>query len=198
MDSPKTFRRSSSRTNRAPSPPRRQPKTAAVLLLMGTLGSACTTRERTIQIRASSIRAEIAGVQGHFEAHAETICNERPTAETQIVPPLDKNCSRGCSCTHSPEPGAREHETYNCEKWNAREWKLLNFAGRYIKNASAPSEVYFHHQASWRRTKTGCLLDFTIYGDLDEDGVYSTHTATIETTPKGAIGNWPHESTLWE
>ena len=70
--------------------------------------------------------------------------------------------------------------------------------GMYTIDETINPAVYVHHQASWRRTEDGCRLEFTVYGDLDADGVYSTYTVTSETTLDGGVGEWPDESLLWE
>lgn len=70
--------------------------------------------------------------------------------------------------------------------------------GMYTLDETVNPTVYFHHKASWRRTAQGCRLEFTVYGDLDGDGVYSTYEAMTETQPDGAIGEWADESLLLE
>ena len=160
--------------------------------------SACVSKDEKIKARANGVRAGIGGSKGHFAAEASAICGEMPTAETSIVPPLDKVCSSGCRCASGSSADEDPRSTYDCEEWQSREWELIKFAGRYALDGKVRPTVYFHHQASWHRTDQGCRLDFTVYGDLDGDGVYSTYAVWTETTPDGALGHWPDESLLWE
>ena len=162
------------------------------------LATGCATREEEIHAIANGARGGIGGSRSHFVAEATAICAEMPKGETSIVPPLDKNCSRGCRCIANSDAEVDPQTTYDCEQWNAREWQLLRFAGRYALDGSAAPVVYFHHQASWHRTDEGCRLEFTAHGDLDEDGVYSTYATWTEATPGGARGNTPEDSVLWE
>lgn len=164
---------------------------AAVLAL-----GACISEIDIMKIRANGVKAGIAGVQGHFEAEGSSFCEEATSATTPITPPLDRNCSRGCAGPQSTDP--RPKDTYDCTERDAPEWKRLKFAGSYSLDGRVLPTVYFHHQANWQRTEAGCQLDFTVYGDLDEDGVYSTYTSTIEVGADGAIGNRPDDSVLLE
>lgn len=162
------------------------------------LASSCSLREKKIQARANGILAGIAGARGHFAAEAEDICDEMDHAKTAVVPSLDKVCSRGCRCASDSSADEDPRTTYDCSQWSAREWQLLKFTGMYSLDGKVSPTVYVHHQATWRRTEQGCRLDFTVYGDLDEDGVYSTYTAWKEATPNGAEGELPDVSILWE
>ena len=167
-----------------------------VFLLL--LASSCGLEERKNKARANSVRGFISGTVGYFNSEASVICAEVAEAKTEVVPPLDKVCSKGCSCASSAPGDADPKTVYDCDLWRAREWKMLRFMGRYTLDEKIKPVVYFHHQARWRRTEQGCRLDFTVYGDLDSDGVYSTYTVMSETTPSGALGEWPDESLLWE
>lgn len=109
---------------------------------------------------------------------------------------MDKKCDQGCRCrspTESPSP-----TNYDCTEWDDQTWQTLRFSGRYSRRKEIASVVYFHHKAEWHRTEDGCRLDFTIHGDLDNDGIYSTYTVITETTRDGFSGHWPDESLLWE
>ena len=86
--------------------------------------------------------------------------------------------------------------TYDCSQWTAPEWRLLQFAGRFTKKATPPEKVYFHHQASWRKTAEGCRLEFVVFGDLDGDGVHSTYTSWVETTTDGELAELPKVDVL--
>lgn len=158
----------------------------------------CVSKEEMFKARANVVRGGIAGVHGHFQEQASRICLEMPDAETALVPPMSKTCSRGCQCASSPGVDSKPGSRYDCEQWSSPEWQMLKFAGMYTLDGKVSPTVHFHHQARWHRTDRGCRLEFTVYGDLDEDGVYSTYTATIETGPGGTKGNWPDESLLWE
>lgn len=166
--------------------------------LMFVPGWNCASRNDMIKARANVVRGGIAGVHGHFQAEAGQICLEMPDAETALVPPMEKSCSRGCQCSSAPGADSNPAGSYDCEQWSSPEWRMLKFAGMYTLDGKVSPTVYFHHRASWHRTDSGCKLEFTVYGDLDEDGVYSTYTSTIKTGPDGTKGNWPDESLLWE
>ena len=166
----------------------------ATVLVLG----ACISESERMKIRANGVKAGIAGVQGHFEAEGSSFCEEATSATTPITPPLDRNCSRGCGCAGPQSKAPLPKDTYDCNEWDAPEWKRLKFAGSYSLDGRVLPTVYFHHQASWHRTEDGCQLDFTVYGDLDEDGVYSTYTSTLEIRPDGPVGNRPDDSVLLE
>lgn len=151
-----------------------------------------------MKAEANAVRGGVGGSMAYFAKEAETICGALPEAETEVVPPLDKVCSGGCRCASASSEDSDPRTVYDCKQWQLREWKLLRFMGMYTIDETVNPVVHFHHQASWHRTERGCHLAFTVYGDLDEDGVYSTYTTTIETHPDGAVGNWPDESLLWE
>ena len=138
----------------------------------------------------------IASVQAYFIAEQASFCEDVPSAQTPVTPPLGKVCSRGCTCAGTSSGNERPKSTYDCSAWNAPEWKRLNFSGSYSRDGKVWPTVYFHHEASWERTEQGCRLDFTVYGDLDEDGVFSTYTSTIEVGANGAIGNRPDDAVL--
>ena len=162
------------------------------------VAAGCGLKEKKIKARANGVRADIAGTMGHFAAEASAICAELGEAKTEIVPPLGKACSKGCRCGASEGDDSDPRAIYDCDLWQAPEWRMLNFMGMYTIDRTTNPVVYFHHQAEWRRTPQGCRLEFTVYGDLDEDGVYSTYPVVIETDPDGAEGDWPDESLLWE
>ena len=151
-----------------------------------------------MKARANAVRGGIGGSVAYFAKEAETICGELPEATTAVVPPLDRVCTKGCRCSSGAPADADSRTVYDCDGWRTREWQLLRFMGMYTIDETTNPVVYFHHQASWHRTGQGCRLDFTVYGDLDADGLFSTYTVTSETTPSGAVGNWPDESVLWE
>lgn len=171
---------------------------AGSLLVLAALTTGCGWEEERIKARANGVLAGIGGSKGHFAAESSAICGEMPTAETSIVPPLDKVCSRGCSCATDSNTDADPRTTYDCDLWRSREWQLIKFAGMYTLDGKVSSTVYVHHQASWHRTDRGCRLDFTVHGDLDGDGVYSTYATWTETTPEGAVGERPENSVLLE
>ena len=171
---------------------------SGVFLAVLLLSVSCGLKERKIKARANGVRAHLGGTMAYFAAEAATICGALPEAETNVVPPFDAACSRGCRCASSAPADADPRTVYDCEQWRIREWQLLRFMGAYTLDETVNPVVYFHHQAKWRRTERGCQLHFTVYGDLDADGVYSTYTVMTETTPDGALGEWADESLLWE
>ena len=173
----------------------KSPRTMLPLLLLMV---GCVSRENEVQAIANGVRGGMGGSKGYFASEAASICGEMPKAETSIVPPFGKICSRGCRCSSASDVDVDPRTVYDCDEWNAREWQMIKFAGMYTLDGKPTPIVYFHHQARWHRTDQGCRLDFTVYGDLDEDGVYSTYTTWTETTPDGAIGHRPDESLLWE
>ena len=166
--------------------------------ILATLATSCVSKAEQIEARANGILVGIVGSRAHFAAEAETICSEMPEAKTQVVPPLDKNCSRGCRCASESTKNDDFRTTYDCDEWKKPEWTLLRFAGMYSMFGEVSKKVYVHHQASWHKTDQGCRLDFVVRGDLDEDGVYSTYASWSETTPKGTLGELPAVSLLWE
>ena len=170
----------------------------ATVLVLAIFAAGCVSKEEKIKAIANGVRASIAGSRAHFAAEAAAICGEMPDAETSVVPPLDKLCSRGCRCASASNADVDPRTTYDCDEWQSREWNLIKFAGRYALDGKVRPEVHFHHKASWHLTDEGCRLEFTVYGDLDEDGVYSTYETWIGTAPDGALGHWPDESLLWE
>lgn len=170
-----------------------------VAVLSGwVLLAGCDSQERKIKARANGIRAHVARVHGNFASEADKICAEMPQAKTTIVPPLEKSCSDGCECASDADRGPASATRYDCSQWEAPEWRLLKFAGRYALDGKVSPRVYVHHQAQWQRTEKGCRLDLTVYGDLDGDGVYSTYATMVETEPDGPIGHMPDVSLLWE
>ena len=172
--------------------------TTAFLASTSTLLGSCVSESESMKLRANALRARITSVQGNFEAEISSFCEEVPSAQTPVTPPFGKVCSRGCTCAGTSSGNERPESTYDCSAWDTPEWKRLRFAGSYSRDGKVWPTVYFHHQANWRRTEVGCRLDFTVYGDLDEDGVYSTYTSTIEVGSDGTIGNRPDDSLLLE
>ena len=68
----------------------------------------------------------------------------------------------------------------------------------YTLDETVNPKVYFHYKAKWNKTEAGCVLAFTVHGDLDEDGVYSTYVSTVRVDQNGAVGDRPDVSVLWE
>ena len=169
-----------------------------MLVLASLLAGGCVSKAEQIEARANGILVGIADSHAYFAAEAESICGEMPEAKTEVVPPLDKHCSRGCRCASGSTTNEDPRTTYDCTEWKRREWVLLRFAGRYNPHGGTKKKVYVHYQASWHKTDQGCRLDFVVRGDLDEDGVYSTYASWSETTPKGTLGELPAVSLLWE
>lgn len=169
-----------------------------VAVIVAVLVAACVSKEKTIEARANGLRAGLSGSKAHFAYEAEAICGELPNAETPFVPPLDKECSRGCRCASGSDASADPRTIYDCSGWNAREWQLIRYTGMYSLDGKPNRTVYFHHKARWHRTAEGCRLEFTVHGDLDGDGVHSTYVTWTEATPDGALGHWPDESLLLE
>ncbi len=169
-----------------------------LVLAVALFSASCVSREENMKAQANAVRGGLGGSMAYFAAEAGAICGELPEAKTEVVPPLDKVCSRGCRCASASSGAADPRVIYDCEQWRNREWKLLRFMGMYTLDEKVNPVVHFHHQASWHRTERGCRLALTVYGDLDEDGIYSTYTTAIETHPDGAIGSWPDESLLLE
>ena len=171
---------------------------ARLFVMIAVLAAGCGLKERRMKARANGVRAHMSGSVAHFDSEAERICAELPEAKTEVVPPFGKICTEGCSCAATAPADADPRTVYDCGLWQAREWKMLKFMGMYTLDETVKPVVHFHHQASWRRTEQGCRLDFTVYGDLDGDGVYSTYEAMTEARPDGAIGEWADESLLLE
>lgn len=173
---------------------------AGSAFFLSTLAVGCVSKTEKMKAIANGVLGGISGSQSHFVAEADTICSEFPNAKTQVVPSLDKTCANGCRCApaKSNSKDTDSRTTYDCEQWNAPEWQSIKFTGMYRLDGKPSPTVYFHHQVSWHRTDRGCQLDFTVHGDLDEDGIYSTYKSTIETTQDGAIGTLPDETLLWE
>jgi len=170
----------------------------APLLSCSILGVGCGIEEAKRKARANGVRAAMAHVHGHFESEAATICAELPMAETAIVPPLETDCSRGCSCPSTPAE-KRGASTYDCSQWAEREWRLLHFAGWSTEDAKPLDKEYFHYQASWRKTAEGCRLELKAFGDLDGDGVHATYTSWIETGADGLLAaDLPEVDVLWK
>lgn len=165
----------------------------AALLVAG-----CISGERKIKATANGVLAGVAGVHGHFASEAAEICREMPRAETAVVPPMDKNCARGCRCASGKGDGEDRGRTYDCSAWSDPQWRMINFAGMYTLDETVSETVYVHHQARWYRTNQGCRLEFTLWGDLDADGVYSTYESWVEAKPSGSLGELPEASLLWE
>ena len=124
------------------------------------LASSCGLEERKNKARANSVRGFISGTVGYFNSEASVICAEVAEAKTEVVPPLDKVCSKGCSCASSAPGDADPKTVYDCDLWRAREWKMLRFMGKYTLDEKIKPVVYFHHQARWRRTELGCRPRF--------------------------------------
>ena len=169
-----------------------------LFILASAAVMSCVSKTENIKAIANGVRGGIAGSKGHFAAMSKEICTEMPQAETTITPPLDRACSRGCVCASTAAKDVDPRTTYDCSLWEQRPWQLLKFSGTYDESGKVNELVHVHHKASWHRTERGCDLTFTVYGDLDEDGTYSTYIVTAETTPDGTKGHWPDVSVLWE
>ncbi len=90
-------------------------------------------------------------------------CPEGLTGSAGVTPPLSVNCNdgEGGRCL----PGAPD---YGAELWNDNDtWQALGFS---IKDGH-----YFHYDVEWTQDESGvCQFVIKAYGDLDDDGVFST------------------------
>lgn len=155
---------------------------------------ACDVRRTELEARANDARARVASTHVYFAEHAKAICGEMAEAETPIIPPLSKKCARGCTCASASTED--NSSVYDCEQWKAPEWKLIHFAGRFTEKGTPPEKVYFHHRARWRRGDQNCRLELTLFGDLDEDGVYSTYETWVEPTANAYHAELPDAAVL--
>jgi hypothetical protein len=170
----------------------------AASFFFSALACACSVQEEKRKARANGARAVLASTHAHFGMEAATICTKMPTAETPIVPPLENDCSQGCRCPSASAENSRGNDIYDCDQWKAPEWRLLHFAGRVTEKGTPPEKVYFHHKARWQRNEEGCRLEFTLFGDLDGDGVHSTYASWVEATTDGQLADLPDVRPLWE
>jgi hypothetical protein len=92
------------------------------------------------------------------------------SGEAGITPPLSVDCNEGPGgrCVPSEKAGGPGH--YDAALWHDNPvWKALEFEQEYPH--------YFHYNFEWSNTAEGdgaCEFTVQAFGDLDDDGVFST------------------------
>jgi len=104
------------------------------------------------------------------------------TGETGITPPLAVNCSKApggrCTAVAGEPKGPGE---YSASLWrDSKVWSAMFF------EQDVPH--YFHYNFKWSNEANGagkCQFTAQAFGDLDDDGVYSTYERVGTADPSG-------------
>ena len=115
--------------------------------------------------RTSEARVELARLfdktATYYTAHGR--CPGALVGEAGTTPPMSLNCNDG--------PGGRctPGNAYPQTAWTDNEaWSALGF--------EVPSPHYFHYNLKWSQDESGeCQFTAQAFGDLDDDGIYSTY-----------------------
>lgn len=95
-----------------------------------------------------------------------TGCPFPNTGHVGMTPPLSVHCAQGPAglCTTGDHPGG-----YPAEQWSDARWSELGF------QMNEPHR--FHYDFRWRYSEEhdGCQFTAQAFGDLDDDGVFSTY-----------------------
>lgn len=120
-------------------------------------------RSKTAEARVQLAKAFDAMSSYHAE-HGR--CPGGPSGSAGVTPPLSVNCNDGPGgrC----EPGGSGPAAYDTTSWEGSEvWSALDFA--------MLDGHYFHYDVEWTQDAEGtCQFVVRAFGDLDDDGVFST------------------------
>jgi hypothetical protein len=105
------------------------------------------------------------GVKNFYRENQK--CSGNGEVETGMTPPLQMNCNDGESgrCVAVTDPSAPGE--YPTAWWTENpRWQALGFA------VQEPHS--FHYNVKWNQTSQGCQFTAQAFGDLDDDGLFST------------------------
>lgn len=102
----------------------------------------------------------------HYAEHGKCPDHVGLDGRAGVTPPLAVNCGEGqggrCSSASPGGPGG-----YSESAWAENPvWSALNF-----RQSGAH---YYHYDFRWKQDASGCMFTAQAFGDLDDDGVYST------------------------
>lgn len=111
-------------------------------------------------------------------------CRVKPTGSVGPTPPMSVRCRPGFGGGCTPSENPTQPWEYDIKLWNDPMWKHAQFEG-------APGDHY-HYRYEWAPNDDRlmpCAFTVQAFGDLDDDGVYSTFERHFP--PKGDYDNNP-------
>lgn len=121
-------------------------------------------RSKTAEARVNLARI-FDGASSYYSDHGKCPDYDGPQGQAGVTPPLSVNCNRGqagrCSAGGSDAGG------YPQTAWTDNPvWSALGF--------EASKGHYFRYNFRWTEKDGGCQFTAQAFGDLDDDGMYST------------------------
>ena len=104
-------------------------------------------------------------VSNYYSEHGKCPVYDGAQGQAGVTPPLSENCNEGEGgrC----QAGGAGQAVYAQTDWTANPaWSALGFEVR--------GQHYFHYDFQWTEKDGGCQFTAQAFGDLDDDGVFST------------------------
>ncbi|MBL4686506.1 MAG: prepilin-type cleavage/methylation domain-containing protein [Nannocystaceae bacterium] len=114
--------------------------------------------------KTSEARVKLAtmfdAISAHYMEHGR--CPEGETGQAGVTPPLSVNCNDSEARRCSSAAGM-----YPATAWTDNPvWSEIGF--------KIDGEHFFHYNLRWTQTADSCQFTAQAFGDLDDDGVFST------------------------
>lgn len=148
---------------------------ACSILVMPLIAGACGPRTT----------ADVLGIQSLEAMQVTSLHSTRcviagsTSGQSSVLPSLKARCAAGpgrrCQVTQDPEQPW--HYVFPPDDPAWQEWGHLGYV--------PPSGTHFHKQFRWNLEKGECMFTVAMYGDLDDDGVYSTFERIEKQTADG-------------
>ncbi len=110
-----------------------------------------------------------------------TRCNitGKISGQSTVLPPFEARCAAGPErrCQAVQNPSEPWHYVFPPDDPVWQEWGNLGYV--------PPNGTYYHKQFRWSLDKGECVFTVALYGDLDDDGVYSTFERIEKQTADG-------------
>jgi type IV pilus assembly protein PilA len=143
-----------------------------VVAIMGILSAIAipafvkyTRRAKTSEARIGLAKV-FDGVSKYYAEHGR--CPSDGEGSAGITPPLALDCNDGPGGRCVPSETAASPGYYPIEAWTDNPvWSALRFQQEQAH--------YFHYDVRWNQGPQGCQFTAQAFGDLDDDGIYSTY-----------------------
>ncbi len=159
-----------------------QPNSSAVVAMMG-IGAAIAIPALSKYMRRSKTAEAKTNLARMFDAFSayyqrKKRCPKRGDNQVGITPPLALNCNDGPGGRCVPTATASAPAEYDAAAWTEDPvWSGIEFA---VEEAH-----YFHYAIKWNQGKGSCQFTAQAFGDLDDDGVFSTFERAARADKEG-------------